>query len=109
MDKCSAGYFGDFCNRTCPAGRYGPLCGGVCTPKCSVKQCHHVYGCPENHATTVQAMTSGYQEKPSDVTTQILLSSEKTFSSSSENPQLKHSRNSLEFKQKWTQHSAVGR
>nr|XP_022290647.1 uncharacterized protein LOC111102271 [Crassostrea virginica] len=59
MDKCSSGYFGDFCNRTCPAGRYGPLCGGVCTPKCSVKKCHHVYGCGERNTTTVQAMVSG--------------------------------------------------
>ena len=33
----------------------------MCTPKCSVKKCHHVYGCPENNATTVQAMISGTQ------------------------------------------------
>ncbi|XP_078315699.1 uncharacterized protein LOC144620034 [Crassostrea virginica] len=58
MDKCSSGYYGDFCNRTCPSGSYGPRCGGMCTPKCSAKTCHHVYGCPEIHKTTVQEMTS---------------------------------------------------
>lgn len=42
---CSPGYFGPFCNSTCPPKSFGAECGGYCV-KCSVEECDHVHGCP---------------------------------------------------------------
>ena len=45
---CSTGFYGSYCNISCPLGTYGPDCAGVCPPKCLDENCHYKYGCVEN-------------------------------------------------------------
>ncbi|XP_078332215.1 uncharacterized protein LOC144625396 isoform X1 [Crassostrea virginica] len=44
---CAPGYYGSFCNITCPSGSYGVDCAGACST-CLHDHCHHVYGCLKN-------------------------------------------------------------
>ncbi|XP_056019836.1 protein draper-like [Ostrea edulis] len=48
---CTAGWVGDFCNKSCPAGYYGLQCGSTCIGHCRDNlSCNHItgqcdYGC----------------------------------------------------------------
>ncbi|XP_056017459.1 receptor-type tyrosine-protein phosphatase T-like [Ostrea edulis] len=48
---CTAGWVGEFCNKSCPAGYYGLQCGSMCTGHCRDNlSCNHTtgqcdYGC----------------------------------------------------------------
>ena len=53
------GYYGSFCNITCPSGSYGVDCAGDCTPTCLYYQCHHVYGCLKNIPDQISTIESG--------------------------------------------------
>lgn len=55
---CDIGYYGEFCNLTCPPGLFGVGCGGECLPMCSVENCHHVHGC-KVYVTTVKSTKEG--------------------------------------------------
>ncbi|XP_078332219.1 uncharacterized protein LOC144625396 isoform X2 [Crassostrea virginica] len=58
---CAPGYYGSFCNITCPSGSYGVDCAGACST-CLHDHCHHVYGCLKNitdHTSTgIPAITA---------------------------------------------------
>lgn len=43
--ECKIGYFGQFCNISCPPGAFGQLCGGLCSPTCTDQDCDHIIGC----------------------------------------------------------------
>lgn len=49
---CLPGYFGQFCNESCPQGRFGDKCDSRCYPKCTEIYCHHVAGCQNTNVTT---------------------------------------------------------
>ena len=53
------GYYGSFCNFTCPSGSYGVDCAGDCTSTCLYYQCHHVYGCLKNITDQITTIASG--------------------------------------------------
>lgn len=57
--ECTAGYFGTFCNESCPPGRFGNRCGGRCYPKCTDEYCNHVSGCHLIIKNTIQLTVSG--------------------------------------------------
>ena len=57
--KEAPGFYGSFCNITCPSGSYGVDCAGDCTPTCLYYQCHHVYGCLKNITDQVTTISSG--------------------------------------------------
>ena len=40
---CPSGYFGDFCEESCPFPKYGPGCQKVCL--CSKQRCNVSTGC----------------------------------------------------------------
>lgn len=42
---CAPGYFGKFCNKSCPLGKFGDRCGGKCFPRCTNEFCDPVKGC----------------------------------------------------------------
>lgn len=42
---CTQGYFGKFCNKSCPLGKFGDRCGGKCFPRCTDEYCDPVNGC----------------------------------------------------------------
>ncbi|XP_078332197.1 uncharacterized protein LOC111101462 isoform X2 [Crassostrea virginica] len=52
------GFYGSFCNITCPSGSYGVDCAGDCTPTCLYYQCHHVYGCMKNITDQITTISS---------------------------------------------------
>ena len=56
---CAPGYFGPNCTFPCPNNAYGDNCGGICEPVCFPRDCHHVYGCPQNTGVLVQPTKSG--------------------------------------------------
>lgn len=43
--ECKIGYFGQFCNISCPPGAFGKLCGGLCSPTCTDQDCDYIIGC----------------------------------------------------------------
>ena len=53
------GYYGSFCNITCPPGSYGAGCAGYCPSTCLHNYCHHVYGCLKNITEQTTKITSG--------------------------------------------------
>ena len=55
---CDLGYYGEFCNLTCPPGLFGISCGGICLPTCALENCHHVHGC-QDHTTTIKSTNQG--------------------------------------------------
>lgn len=56
---CAPGYFGPNCTLTCPKNTYGDNCGGICEPICFARDCHHVYGCPQNTGVLIQPTNRG--------------------------------------------------
>ena len=58
FSACARGYYGSYCNTTCPTGTFGDKCAGVCFPNCSSETCHNVYGCLERSTAKTQ-VTSG--------------------------------------------------
>ena len=53
------GYYGSFCNITCPPGSFGAGCAGYCPSTCLHNYCHHVYGCLKNTTEQTTKITSG--------------------------------------------------
>lgn len=43
--ECDQGYFGPYCNISCPIGTFGDRCGGSCFPECTNEFCDPVKGC----------------------------------------------------------------
>lgn len=43
--ECDQGYFGPYCNISCPIGTFGDRCGGSCFPECTDVYCDPVKGC----------------------------------------------------------------
>lgn len=62
--ECTSGYFGTFCNESCPPGRFGHRCGGRCSPECSDKYCNHVSGCHLLTKNTTQLTVSDRVHSP---------------------------------------------
>lgn len=53
------GYFGIFCNASCPPGRFGKRCGGIYSSNCTAEYCNHVSECLLTTKTTTQMTSSG--------------------------------------------------
>lgn len=54
---CQPGYYGKFCNTTCPSRYYGLKCGSKCITECL--DCHHVNGCLSDFEKTTESKSSG--------------------------------------------------
>lgn len=52
---CQPGYYGKFCNTTCPTGYYGLKYGSKCITECF--DCHH--GCLSDFEKTTESKSSG--------------------------------------------------
>lgn len=61
--ECTLGYFGKFCNESCPPGRFGYRCGGWCAPECTAEYCNPVTGCHLISKTPTQLTMSGKEQK----------------------------------------------
>ena len=60
---CSTlGYFGAFCNVTCPPGTFGRGCAGNCSEVCPFENCHHVFGCPPGSSNVLKPTQSGSEQ-----------------------------------------------
>lgn len=57
------GYFGRFCNKSCPPGRFGHRCGGDCSPECTDEYCNPVSGCHLTTQNTTKLTVSGKGQK----------------------------------------------
>ena len=56
---CAPGFFGPNCALICPLNTFGDRCGGRCLPRCSVKDCHHVFGCLQNDTKPIPNVSPG--------------------------------------------------
>lgn len=61
MTGCKKGYYGLYCNQSCPNGTFGDECAGRCPLGCDNKDCNHVTGCKKytNNTTPKMLTTSG--------------------------------------------------
>ncbi|XP_078335226.1 uncharacterized protein LOC111100057 [Crassostrea virginica] len=60
---CSTpGYFGSFCNLTCPRGTFGRDCGGNCSGLCPFESCHHEFGCTTGSSSVLKTTESGEKQ-----------------------------------------------
>ena len=53
------GYYGSFCNISCPPGTFGIGCAGICSLLCPTADCHHKFGCLPRSSSVFQTTDSG--------------------------------------------------